>query len=126
MFLRTQERIAAERGDLGAHSVGGAVSDDLKFWVAPTWWRVNRDRVWGAIFIGCLLVASFIPNNAERQEDVQILLPRAVPAASAPYIPCAKTQQGKQLHAEIAHWRKDGWVISCYYRGIMTRDEAQL
>ncbi len=106
------------------------MNDDLKDFQAyapPIWPQV----LFGAILLGCFLVASFIQNNAERQVSPKTHLegrgakypPSAV---SAPYIPCAKTQQGKQLHSEIAHWRKDGWVIHCDYRGLMTRDEVQL
>lgn len=107
------------------------MTDDLKDYEAPTFWRVHRDKVWGAIFIACLLVASFIPNNAERQagakyEAVAITNSHLTPVVSAPYTPCPKTNKGKWLKAEIAHWRKDGWVIHCDYRGLMTRDEVRL
>ncbi len=103
------------------------MTDDLKNYYAPNFLRDNADKivVWACIIV-VAVVARWIPNNAERQEDVQILLPRAVPAVSAPYQPCPKTNKGKWLKAEIAHWRKDGWVIHCDYRGLMTRDEASL
>lgn len=118
------------------------MDDDYKLYAAPTWWRENKDKVWGAIFISCLLVASFSPNNAERQTAQIGLAPysdveRPAPlgsrdatsaAVSAPYTPCPKTKRGKWLRAEIAQQTRDGYHIHCVYEGdqLTTRDEVVL
>lgn len=108
--------------------------DDYKLYAAPEWWRDNKDKVWGTIFIGCILAASFIPNNAERQAGR--VLPTAASneahaaglAVSAPYTPCQKLRSGKWLKYEIAQTHGNGWMITCVYDGdqLMTRDEARL
>ena len=96
--------------------------DDLKHWTAPTFWRLHRDKVWASIFLVCLVVVSFAPNNAERQVSTghQASYPNRTMAGlsvSAPH-DCLKLRKGKWLRWQIAHKGKDAepWRdIECRY-----------
>ena len=104
--------------------------DDLKHWTAPTFWRLHRDKVWASIFLVCLVVARFTPNNAELAKGAAVgysTFPQPSEGAitslaskgfaSAPH-DCLKLRKGKWLRWQIAHKGKDAepWSnIECRY-----------
>ena len=79
------------------------------------------------LMAAALSLAIFATIGGDKPED-RVLELIALPVVSAPYTPCPKLSKGKWLRAEIAHSRKDGWVITCEYDGmrLMTRDEVSL
>lgn len=103
------------------------MTDDLKNYAAP---RPRMDLVW-ATLAACLAVVACVervPENVAPQAVPSVSSSPSQPAEAASYVPCPKLSKGRWLRAEIAHWRKDGWVIFCEYDGmrLMTREELSL
>jgi hypothetical protein len=48
--------------------LGSTLSDDLKDYIAPTWWRMNRDRVWAFVFFVLLFVSCIVPEPTTQQK----------------------------------------------------------
>lgn len=114
------------------------MTDDLQVYsrIVRTVAEERRARIAGSLSVAAivlLLITSVtvahrgVPNAAPQAVSLPSSLPHQ-PAVAAPYTPCPKLNRGAWLRWEIAHWRKDGYVIQCSYWGqeLMTRDEVNL